>query len=401
VALFNYEAYELSGSKISAQVEADTIQIAKRLLAKRKLHVLKVTPVVASSSLSVSFLEKKLTLADLEFLTAELSILLGSGVKIDKGLAILNKGKGNGPTAALVAEIVQNLKNGKSVSNSFNTKYQAFDPLYLNLIAIGESTGQLPQVFEGMAKDLKFQKDLRSKVTQALTYPSIIFFVCVACILFVFNFIVPQMGSIFTDVENIPVYTRALLGLSEWMQNYQLLLFGGLAGLGGLLYSNRHNKGMRQRLSVRLLKMPALGHAIKQVEMIRFSSAMSIMLDSGIKVDVAIGQAIKNVKNIVVKRSLEIAKEKIKKGASVSSSLAQTPIFPDFYISLLEVGEESGNLTRIFSEISSRAKQDFESWTTRMTSLLEPILILVMGGIVGSVVVTMLLSVVSVNDISL
>lgn len=399
--IFNYIAYDDSGIKVSSQVEASDIQQAKNKLTSQKLHVLNIKPKPVESKLSLRLIKDKIKLADLEFLTAELSILLSSGVKIDKGLLILSKGKGSGVINVLIGEIVQNLKNGKSVAESFKTKMDVFDPLYLNLISIGETSGQLPEVFAGMAKDLKFQKDLRAKVSQALTYPIVILFVCISCILFVFNFIVPQMGSIFSDAQDIPIYTKALLGMSEWMLNYQWFLLIGLVAMGFVGYTNRNNKNLQQRLSTRLLQVPIIGTAIKQVEMIRFGSAMTIMLDAGIKVDMAIEQATKNVKNVIIKKSLSIAKEKIKQGAPISNSLSQTPIFPEFYISLLEVGEESGNLARIFNEISSRAKQDFESWTTRMTNLLEPLLILVMGGIVGSVVVTMLLSVVSVNDISL
>jgi type II secretory pathway component PulF len=138
-----------------------------------------------------------------------------------------------------------------------------------------------------------------------------------------------------------------------------------------------------------------------QVERIRFNSAMALMLKTGVRVDDAILLASRSVNNRIIKTSLEIAREKIKKGEAVAASLAMTPIYPDFYISLLEVGEESGELAHIFDEIAERSRTDFEGWTDRVTSLIEPLLILVMGGIVGSVVITMLLSVVSVNDISL
>lgn len=398
---FNYTAYDSSGSKIESQVEADDKSSVRTMLLSQQLHVVKVVPVTKSPSLSLSFMSDKLSVEELEFLTSELSILLESGVKIDKGLSILAKNHKTPAVDAFVSEVLNNLKQGKSVAEAFQTKQSAFDALYLNLISIGETTGRLPQVFSGLADDLKFRKDLKAKVTQALTYPSIILFVCISCILFVFNYIVPQMGSIFSEQEDLPIYTALLLGVSDWMQSYQWWLFMAIVGAGTAIFVNRDNRKLRHNIATKVLDIPVISGAVKQVESIRFNSAMSLMLDAGIKVDVAISHANKNIKNHVIQRSLNIAADKIRKGAPVATSLAQTPIFPGFYVSLLEVGEESGRLGTIFHEISMRAKSDFESWTTRITNMLEPILILVMGGIVGSVVVTMLLSVVSVNDVTL
>lgn len=400
MGIFKYKAYDKQGHFIEATQEAEDANALKLELQQKGLMIASVAEQGRTLNLMLPFQSQKLALKEMEFLTSELSILLNSGVKIDKGLEIIARTKKDLTTSKVVSSILKKLKVGSTVADSFTTPKQDFDPLYLNLISIGEKAGKLPSVFSGLAEDLKFQQSLRAKITQALTYPSVILFVCVACVLFVFNYIVPQMGSIFDQTDEMPIYTRILLGTSEWMIQYQLWLLGGILSTGLLVAHQWQSQTFKNKVARYALQMPVVSEFIKQIERIRFNSAMALMLDAGVKVDNAIEAAVANVQNPMIRNSLEIANGKIKKGAPLAQSLAMTPIYPEFYVSLLEVGEESGALSRIFGEIANRSKAEFEGWTDKITNILEPLLILVMGGIVGSVVITMLLSVVSVNDIS-
>lgn len=401
MGIFKYKAYDKQGHFIEATQEAEDANALKLELQQKGLMIASVAEQGRPLNLMLPFQSQKLALKEMEFLTSELSILLNSGVKIDKGLEIIARTKKDLTTSKVVSSILKKLKVGSTVADSFTTPKQDFDPLYLNLISIGEKAGKLPSVFSGLAEDLKFQQSLRAKITQALTYPSVILFVCVACVLFVFNYIVPQMGSIFDQTDEMPIYTRILLGTSEWMIQYQLWLLGGILSAGLLVAHQWQSQTFKNKVARYALQMPVVSEFIKQIERIRFNSAMALMLDAGVKVDNAIEAAVANVQNPMIRNSLEIANGKIKKGAPLAQSLAMTPIYPEFYVSLLEVGEESGALSRIFGEIANRSKAEFEGWTDKITNILEPLLILVMGGIVGSVVITMLLSVVSVNDISI
>ncbi|BDX07694.1 type II secretion system F family protein [Planctobacterium marinum] len=399
--LYKFKAYDKQGHSIEDYREASDVNALRHSLSSEGLMVASVSLQSQSINIKLPFQSQNLSLKDMEFLTSELAILLNSGVKVDKGLEIIARSKKDPSTSRVVAEILKKLKGGSSVSDAFKTSRNDFDPLYINLIAIGEKSGKLPQVFAGLASDLKFQQSLRAKIVQALTYPSVILFVCVMCVLFVFNYIVPQMGSIFDKNDDIPVYTRLLLGASEWMINYQLWLLAGIVAVIFAIAYQWKSPAFRTRMAQYFLSVPIISDLIKQVERIRFNSAMALMVSAGVKVDHAISAAIANIQNPVIRNSLDIANNKIKKGEPLAKSLSMTPIYPSFYISLLEVGEESGELAKIFNEIAQRSKTEFEGWTDRVTNILEPLLILVMGGIVGSVVITMLLSVVSVNDISI
>ena len=400
MAIFIYKAYDSSGAKVEGQVESFDKTSALAELKKQNLLTAEIKQVEENAK-SIFSLSNKVSLSDLEFLTAELSLLLDSGVRIDKGIDIIRRTKAKPALASLLSKISSGLKKGKSLSETVREHGDIFDPLYCNLIELGEASGNLSEIFEGLAEDLKFKRDLQRKIISSLAYPVVIFFVCILSIFFIFNFIIPKMSAMFNDVDNLPWYTQMMLSMSEWMINYQgLLVLGVIAGIAGLFYAAKQKSFIEwwQRTS---LKLPVIKNAIITVERIRFNSGLALMVKAGVQIDRAIALSSGNIKNSMLRREMDIAKNKVKGGSALTPALKQTSLYPDFFISLLEVGEESGNLERVFNEIANRSRQEFESWTERMTTLLEPLMILFMGGFVGGVVVVMLMSMVSINELGI
>ena len=396
---FSYKAYDNLGAKADGGIEAADLDLAKAALSEQGLMVVSVTE-DTSFTQELGFLSRRRVSAqELEFLTSELALLLNSGVTIDRGLAVIKRNSTSAPQARLVASLHDAVRRGESLSEAMAAESEVFNPLYVNLVKLGESSGTLPKIFSRLAEDIKFQSELRSKIMQALTYPAVIFFVCILCIVFIFNYIVPQMSGLFEGLPEIPTYTAFLLGASAWMINYQwFLLLGIVTAVGMLVTALKTAEGAR-RIDEALLMVPGIRNVFILVERIRFNTAIAMMLESGILIDRCLDMAVGSVKNQTIQQELKVAKERVKKGDTLSKALRASPLYRGFSLSLIEVGEESGQLEPVFAEISRRSRREFESWVDRMTSLLEPLLILVMGGIVGGVVVTMLLSIVSVNDI--
>jgi type II secretory pathway component PulF len=397
MAIFSYRAYDNSGAKFEGETDAIDKQGVIAELKSQGLLASEIKPVAEKGQSVVSF-SRGVTLADLEFLTAELSLLLASGVRIDRGIDIIRRNKAKPVLASLLGGISKDIKGGSSLAESLRKHPKVFSALYCNLVELGESSGNLVQVFHDLALDLKFQRDLQSKIISSLTYPLVILFVCILSIFFVFNFIIPRMSSMFDGVDNLPWYTSALLSVSEWLNNYQGLLLVGLLIGGTCMYLLFKRPDVKRWFSGVSLSIPVVRNAVITVERIRFNSGIALMLSAGLAIDKSLSLCIGNVSNHQLKRELEIARDKVKRGNSLSQALRQTSIYPAFFISLLEVGEESGNLESVFSEIAKRSKQEFESWTGRVTTLLEPLMILFMGGLVGGIVIIMLLSMVSINE---
>jgi len=398
MALFKYRAYDSAGAKTEGQLDAVDSQDAMDRLKAQNLLVSEVS-LVKSANQSSIFASNKVTLADVEFLTAELSLLLASGVRIDKGLDIIKKTKAKPALAQLLSKLSQSLKKGSSLSDSVAQHPDVFEPLYCNLIQLGEASGNLSLVFAELAKDLKFRQELKRKIISSITYPLVILFVCLASVFFIFNFIIPKMATIFTDLDAVPWYTRMMINTSNWMVEYQGLLILGILAAGAAAYYAFKQPEVKLWWQQVSLKLPLIRNMVGLTERIRFCGSMAMMLKSGVMVDQAMRLAAGNIKNYQLKREIDIAREKIKRGSGLTQALSQSALFPDFFVSLLEIGEQSGNLEQIFDEITQRSRQEFESWTQRMTTLIEPLLILFMGAFVGGVVVAMLLSMVSINDV--
>ena len=398
---FSYTAYDIQGVRASGELQAHDLDEAKSTLHQKGCMVVTISEKKSTEPGVMLLTRKRISSEELGYLTAELSLLLNSGVNIDKGLAVLKRNASSVPQALLLKSLHEAIRHGDSLSAAMAAEGGVFSSLYINLVMLGESTGTLPAVFSRLAEDIKFQDELRRKVIQALTYPVVIFGVCLLCIGFIFNYIVPEMSGLFIGMPEIPVYTSILLDMSEWMLDYQwLLLLGIVALVVGLTAATNTSNGAR-RIDAAVLLIPGINNVFILVERIRFNTAIAMMLESGVLIDRCLDMALGSVKNQTLAQGLSTAKERIKKGDSLSVALRESPLYPDFLLSLIEVGEESGQLGPVFNEISGRSRREFESWVDRLTSLLEPLLILVMGGVVGGVVVIMLLSIIAVNDIGI
>lgn len=398
---FVYAAYDSSGAKVDGSVDSLDLSQAKAQLAEQGLMVVSVSEDVSFTQ-DFGFLARKhVSAEELEFLTSELALLLNSGVTIDRGLAVIKRNTSSAPQSRLVASLHDAVRRGESLSDAMLAEPEVFNSLYINLVRLGESSGTLPKIFSRLSEDIKFQSELKRKIIQALTYPAVIFSVCILCIVFIFNYIVPQMSGLFQGLPEIPTYTAFLLGASEWMIQYQWFLLLGILALVAAVIALLKTPSGARRIDEALLMVPGVKNVFVLLEGIRFNTAISMMLESGILIDRCLDMAVGSVKNQTIQQDLKVAKDRVKKGDTLSKALRASPLYADFSLSLIEVGEESGQLAPVFSEISSRARAEFESWVDTVASLLEPLLILVMGAFVGGVVVIMLLSVVSVNDIGI
>jgi type II secretory pathway component PulF len=400
MATFEYQGFDSKGTQLNGVIEAENEEKAKAKLKVDGIIIKRIFPEKKHAGALALFETDSVSSEEIEFLTAEISLLLDSGVKIDKAVDILKRTKSSKGLKKVLEKLSSGLRKGTPLADVLVDFPEVFDSLYINLIRIGEETGQLAQIFKGLSKDLKFRRELKKKVIQASTYPMVILAVCVVCVFGIFNFIVPKMSTLFSGVADLPIYTQIMLSTSEWVQSYQLYLLA----LPVVIFVFIQWASKQRRVVLwwhqNALSIPLIGSMTVQIERIRFNSSLALMLDAGMPIDKAMELSIGNIKNSVLKRELKIASEKVKSGAKLSTTLQHTAIYPPFFASLLEVGEESGQLSTVFDEITNRSRNEFEDTTQKMTTIMEPMLILFMGLIVGSVVVVMLLSMVSVNDVS-
>ncbi|MCG6510733.1 type II secretion system F family protein [Vibrio parahaemolyticus] len=326
--------------------------------------------------------------------------MLKSGLKIDKALEVLAENAPNAKIQSILEEVGIGVKQGRELWRCMSEHPTAFPNLYVEMVKIGEASGRLTEVFAKLAENLKFQRELSKKITQAMVYPMFILLVCVVSLVAIFNFVVPSMSGLFESLQEIPVYTQLLLDVSGFVQSYQAHMLAALVVAVIAFIKASENPDFRKRVDGFLAAFPLTRNAVLLVERIRYSASMELMLTSGVDLAKSMSMSTASVKSDALQSQLSKAHDDVSQGRSLVESLSGIQLFDPISLSLIRVGEETGQTGLVFGEINSRSRNQFETWMLKLTAMLEPLMIVIMGGIVGSVVIIMLLSIVSVNDVS-
>ena len=395
---FEYKAIDNQGERHHGSIEAQDKLSAQAKLMGEGLQPIELNELSDDKSWRRLF-ARNVGLNELEFFTSQLALLLESGVRVDKGIDIIKQSNAHPALTQLLAKISAALKKGIPLSEAFEEYPDLFNPLYISLLKIGESSGNLPEVLNRLSADLKFQKELKAQISQALTYPSVIMMVCLAAVYFVLTFIVPKMSGIFTDLSLAPWYTQVIINVSNFFVEYESIIIGGLVlGLISLNYAFKQAE-FKNWCYVNSAKVPGVGKIILTAERIRFASSMAMMLDAGLQLDTTLELTSATLKHPDLKRDAKQALVQLKSGKQLSFVLSKTKIFPEIFLSIIKVGEETGNLPRVFNEVASRSRIDLDAVIKKLTTLLEPLMLVFMGGFVGGIVISMLMSMVSINDV--
>ena len=395
---FEYKAIDQQGERHIGSIEATDKLAAQKKLISDGLQPIELTELSADTGWRNLF-SGNVGLNELEFFTSQLALLLESGVRVDKGIDIIMQSNAQPGLTKLLSKISAMLKKGTSLSEAFAEHPDLFSPLYISLLKIGESSGNLSEVLNRLSADLKFQKELKAQISQALTYPSVIMMVCLAAVYFVLTLIVPKMSGIFTDLSQAPWYTQVIINVSNFFVENEVLILGGLAlGLFSLVYAFKQ-VAFKNWCYVNSAKIPGVGKIILTAERIRFSSSMAMMLEAGLQLDTTLELTSATLKHPDLKRDAKQALVQLKSGKQLSFVLSKTKIFPEIFLSIIKVGEETGNLPRVFNEVANRSRVDLDAVINKLTTILEPLMLVFMGGFVGGIVISMLMSMVSINDV--
>ncbi|WP_182026372.1 type II secretion system F family protein [Vibrio rotiferianus] len=391
---YRYKAYDKQGKLVQGtELGKSELDVTVKL-KKQSLIPLEVTTLAQTKKVG------RVTGAVIEETTSQLSLLLKSGLKIDKALEVLAENAPNAKIQSILEEVGIGVKQGRELWRCMSEHPTAFPNLYVEMVKIGEASGRLTEVFAKLAENLKFQRELSKKITQAMVYPMFILLVCVVSLVAIFNFVVPSMSGLFESLQEIPVYTQLLLDVSGFVQSYQVHMLAALVVAVIAFIKASENPDFRKRVDGFLAAFPLTRNAVLLVERIRYSASMELMLTSGVDLAKSMSMSTASVKSDALQSQLSKAHDDVSQGRSLVESLSGIQLFDPISLSLIRVGEETGQTGLVFGEINSRSRNQFETWMLKLTAMLEPLMIVVMGGIVGSVVIIMLLSIVSVNDVS-
>jgi len=338
---------------------------------------------------------------DVLFFTGELSTLLNAGVPVDRALAITLELTERASFRVLVQDVLRVLKGGKSLADSLGAHPEHFSELYVNMVRAGEAGGSLAVVFERLAEFERTRDDLRSYILSSMAYPMLLVLVGIGSILVLMNFVVPRFASVFEQSRiEMPLPTKFLLEGSKFLHDYGLLCLGVLVVAAIGMYSYVRTSRGRLWWDTLRLRIPVLGDALRKAETARFARAMGTLVSNTVPLVQSIAIAGATLNNTRISSSLEAVSLGVKRGEGIAAPLRRAGQFPPLAAHLLLVGEETGRLDTMFNKMADVYDAETRTSIRRFTSLFEPLVILVMGLIVGTLILSMLLAIVSMNDVA-
>ena len=339
---------------------------------------------------------------DVLFFTQELATLLNAGVPLDRALSIVAQLTSRGDFRAVVMDVMRILKGGKSLADSLATRPSHFSELYINMVRAGEASGSLAQIFERLSEFERTRDDLRGYIISSLIYPMLLTLVGLGSIFVLLNFVVPRFAQIFSDPRmKIPTPTLILLEVSKIVQDYWLIAAAGMVVAGVLFQVYVRTQAGRLWWDTIRLRMPLLGEALRKAETARFARAMATLVTASVPLVQSIGIARGILNNRRMAGSLEQVSQGVKRGEGIAGPLTRTGEFPPLAGHLLSVGEETGHLDTMFNRMADIYDGETRTAIRRFTALFEPLIILVMGLVVGSLIISLMMAITSINDIAI
>lgn len=395
-----YNCIDSSGQEIKGIISASDRMDALSKLRERGLTVIELVEKKKKRGISIPW-RKGFGDSELYNISKELSILLRAGLRIDKAFDLLINPSMKEEHKEILIQILREVKAGKELSRAFEETGH-FPPLFITMIRVGETVGSLESAFENISLYYRFQIQYKGELRNALTYPAFLIFASIITLVFIFTFIIPRFFSIFgTDLATLPLPAKILFYLSEWLTPTNLIILGSVVLILFLLRKYLPLKSGFSNLYSYFLELPLIGRLILNLELSRFSYSMYSMLQSGIEFIKALKLSSALIQNRRLRIPIESLLEQIKEGKKISDVFSQVHFLPEIVSNMLRVGEGSGNLKEVFFELYQIFDERFKNSTKRVLALIEPAIIVLMGFIVGSIVISLILTVMSVGRIKL
>jgi len=402
---YTYVAKKNLNETVEGMIVADNEDNAVDKLIEMGLSPVKVVPLVEGAqqgpgpAAGASFMSRRgLNVRDLTIFTNQLKSLVKARVDLLKALSILFGQTEKVKLKKLITDIHTDVKNGATFSEALS-KYPNFFPvIYVNLIRIGEASGRLDEVLEELDHFLAKDEEFRMHLKTAMAYPTLMIIVGVAVIFVLFSYVIPKLSSIFTDFDYaLPLPTQIMLSISDFFKSYWWALAAAIgAGIVTLVQMNKSGGG-RAKLDWLKLHIPIwAGLSLKQ-SLSRFCRTLSLLIRSGLPAFQALGVAIPTLENTVFVHQMEGVKKDVLEGSSMASSMKKIAFLPPFLVQMVSVGEEGGKLDGVLNEVANIYTQEVDAKLKVITSLLEPMIILVLGVLLGGVVMAMLLPIFQIN----
>jgi type IV pilus assembly protein PilC len=381
---FIYTAVTKEGKKIEGVAEATNRESLIATLAKQNAR-----PVVIKEDTGRARGKggKKVKMKDLVLFTRQLSTMISAGVPLTRAMSTLQMQTETKNFKDVVGGIMKDVESGQPLADAFAKYPNVFSDVYVNMVRAGEAGGILDEILKRLAAQVEQDSSMRKKIKSAMTYPTVIFGITIIAFFGIMMLVIPKLGKIITDLggpdAELPVYTKALLGFSEIMKNNAIVIFLVLA-IGGYLLKRyiKTPKGKYQFHGL-LLRLPIIKTLVTKIAIARFARTFASLMSSGVGVLDALEVTGGAIGNKVIEAELKEAAKEVKNGKSLSEPLSQSKHFPPIVAQMLAIGEETGQIDTILVKVADFYEEDVETTIDGLSSIIEPVMIVVLGGMVG------------------
>jgi len=401
---FAFEALSADGHTRKGTIEADSAKAARSLLRAQALVPLKVDALAATSTTDnsdVVFFKRRVFSANaLSVWTRQLAGLVSSGLPLERALASLSSEADREAERNLVARLRAEINSGSTFAKALAEHPREFSTIYIAVIGAGEQSGQLAVVLEHLAQDLEDQQNLHAKLLGAALYPAIVSAVALGIVLFLMAYVVPQVASVFAGSKKaLPFLTVVMLALSDMVRQY-----GGLVlviGAVGVFAARQALKtpALRYRFDAAWLTLPIIGKLSRSFNAARFASTLAMLAAAGVPILKALQAAADTLSNHALRQDAQDALVAVREGAPLASALAQKKRFPGLLSMFARLGEQTGQLPLMLQRAAHQLSTEVQRKALQLATLLEPLLIVVMGAVVMLIVLAVLLPIIEMNQL--
>jgi type IV pilus assembly protein PilC len=392
---FTYTARNAAGELKTATVEAATAQDVVAQLRRQRMTVVKV-----DENAKPKKVKGNIKMRDIVIFTRQFSTMINAGLPLVQALDILAKQTENKVLASCTREIVFDVESGHTVADALGKHPKAFSELYVNMVAAGEAGGILDTILMRLATFMEKNDALVRKVKGAMIYPAVIMSVAVIAIAVLLIFVIPVFESMFAGVGlALPLPTRIVIGASDFLRGFWWAVAGGVAGGVWLLKRYYATSSGKLTIDKLLLKMPVLGDVLRKSAVSRFTRTLGTLISSGVSILDGLEITAKTAGNRVIQDAIMQSRASIAGGDTIAAPLQKSQVFPPMVISMIAVGEQTGGLDEMLSKIADFYDEEVDAAVSGLLSLLEPIMIVFLGVVVGGMVVAMYLPIFKLGQV--
>ena len=403
---FQYNAVTAGGEALEGEMEARSNEaVADRLQAMGYIPIQIEQAQEARSAGKTSFAwlrSRRVSQAEIGTFTSEIATLLHAGLPLDRALEILVELSENEKVRNLLTQVRDDVRGGASLSAAMEAQKGVFSRFYLNMVRAGEAGGALGPVLTRITEFMERTKALKQTVTSALIYPVILMVVAVSSVMMLLVFVVPQFSRMFEQSgKTLPLPTQIVISAGEFIsQDWWMLLLGAFA-MYLLVRQQMGNPASRYRWDGVFLRLPLVGDLISKIEVARFSRSLGTLLGNGVTLLNALFIIKETLGNRVMAAGIENVANQLKEGLGLGKPMMETGLFPKLAVHMVVVGEETGQLEEMLLRVADVYDNEVQTTVKRMLSLMEPVLILGLGLLIGGIIMSILLAILSVNDLAM